>query len=201
MARYLLKFGGTSLADINQIQNIASKIKVISDQGHELAVVVSAMAGKTNELISMVSEVSSDYNLEEYDVIVSSGEQISAGLLSISLKKIGLSSRSWLGWQIPIITEGTHSFSRIKDIDVTSIENCLRNKEIAVIAGFQGISPTGRISTLGRGGSDTSAVALAAALKAERCDIYTDVDGVYTSDTSVVAKAKKLDKVTYEEML
>ncbi len=201
MARYLLKFGGTSLADINQIQNIASKIKVISDQGHELAVVVSAMAGKTNELISMVSEVSSDYNLEEYDVIVSSGEQISAGLLSISLKKIGLSSRSWLGWQIPIITEGTHSFSRIKDIDVTSIENCLRNKEIAVIAGFQGISPTGRISTLGRGGSDTSAVALAAALKAERCDIYTDVDGVYTSDPRVVAKAKKLDKVTYEEML
>ncbi|PPR77230.1 MAG: Aspartate kinase Ask_LysC [Alphaproteobacteria bacterium MarineAlpha2_Bin1] len=201
MSRYLLKFGGTSLADINQIQNIASKIKAISDQGHELAVVVSAMAGKTNELISMVSEASIDYSPEEYDVIVSSGEQVSAGLLAISLRKIGLNSRSWLGWQIPIITEGIHSFSRIKDIDVTSINESMEREEIAVIAGFQGISLTDRISTLGRGGSDTSAVALAAALKAERCDIYTDVDGVYTSDPRIVPKAKKLNKITYEEML
>ncbi len=201
MSRYLLKFGGTSLADINQIQNIASRIKVISDQGHELAVVVSAMSGKTNELISMVSEVSADYCPEEYDVIVSSGEQVSAGLLAISLKKIGLNSRSWLGWQIPIITEGVHSFSRIKDINVNAIDITLKKREIAVIAGFQGISSSGRITTLGRGGSDTSAVALAAALKADRCDIYTDVDGVYTSDPRLVPKAKKLNKVTYEEML
>ena len=201
MPRYLLKFGGTSLSDINQIQNIASKIKSISDQGHELIVVVSAMSGYTNELISMVSEVSSKYDPQEYDVIVSSGEQISAGLLSISLKEIGLAARSWLGWQVPILTEGIHSFSRIKDIDVTAIEDCLKDKQIPVICGFQGVSSKNRISTLGRGGSDTSAVALAAVVKADRCDIYTDVDGVYTSDPRVVAKAKKIDKVTYEEML
>ena len=201
MARYVLKFGGTSVSDVPQIKNIAKKIKLIADQGNELIVVVSAMAGRTNDLISMVSEVSQYPDPSEYDVIVSSGEQVTAGLLALSLNKLGLVARSWMGWQIPIFTDGVHSFSRINEISRKSIEKSIKSGEIAVIAGFQGVSRSERISTLGRGGSDTSAVALAAAFGADRCDIYTDVEGVYTSDPRVVDKAKKLDKITYEEML
>ena len=201
MPRYVLKFGGTSVADIDRIKKMAVLIKGIKAAGNEVVVVVSAMSGTTNELVSWASEVSRYFDPKEYDVIVSAGEQITAGLLSIALQELGVAARSWLGWQIPVSTDNSHGEARIIDIGEKNIEKSLKNGEVSVIAGFQGLASEDRISTLGRGGSDTSAVAIAAALKADRCDIYTDVDGVYTTDPRIVAKARKLGKITYEEML
>src|SRR5580692_8656016 len=201
MARIVQKFGGTSVADIARIKNVARRVKCEVDGGNEVAVVVSAMAGTTNELVDWTRDTSRLHDAREYDVVVASGEQVTAGLLSLALQDLGVDARSWLGWQIPIRTDGIHGKARIEAIETVEMERRLAEGQVAVVAGFQGIGPRGRITTLGRGGSDTSAVALAAALKAERCDIFTDVDGVYTTDPRIVAKAKKLDKITYEEML
>ncbi|MEE8189023.1 MAG: aspartate kinase [Kiloniellales bacterium] len=201
MARIVMKFGGTSVADMEHIRGVAQRIKAEADRGHEVAVVISAMAGVTNELADNADQAAGLYDLREYDVVVSSGEQVSAGLLAIALQELDVPARSWLGWQIPIRTDETHGNARIEEIDVSEIERRFGEGQVAVVAGFQGIDAQGRITTLGRSGSDTSAVALAAALGAERCDIYTDVDGVYTSDPRVVSRARKLDRVTYEEML
>ena len=201
MARIVQKFGGTSVADIDRISNAARRVKREVDAGNEVAVVVSAMAGATNQLIAWTRQASRMHDAHEYDVVVSSGEQVTAGLMALSLQALGVNARSWLGWQIPIRTDGVHSKARIDSIDTAEIEARLAEGQVAVVAGFQGIAPRGRITTLGRGGSDTSAVALAAALKADRCDIFTDVEGVYTTDPRIVAKARKLNKITYEEML
>jgi aspartate kinase len=201
MARLVMKFGGTSVADLDRIRNVATHVKREVDAGHHVAVVVSAMAGTTNQLVTWTKEAASLHDAREYDAVVSAGEQISVGLLAITLQEMGVSARSWLGWQIPILTDDAHGAARIADIDATKLGERIDQGQVAVIAGFQGISPDGRIATLGRGGSDTSAVAVAAALNAERCDIYTDVDGVYTTDPRIVSKAKKLDKISYEEML
>ena len=201
MALIVMKFGGTSVADIERIRMVAHRVKAEVEQGHRVAVVVSAMAGVTNQLVDYAGEAAALYDLREYDVVVSSGEQVTAGLLAIVLQDLGLAARSWLGWQIPIATDDAHGNARIEDIAVADIQRRFGEGQVAVVAGFQGVDPHGRVTTLGRGGSDTSAVALAAALGAERCDIYTDVDGVYTSDPRIVAKARKLDKITYEEML
>src|SRR5689334_29421 len=201
MTRIVQKFGGTSVADIARIKNVARRVKCEVDGGNEVAVVVSAMAGATNQLVEWARDTSRLHDAREYDVVVASGEQVTAGLLSLALQDLGIDARSWLGWQIPIRTDGVHGKARIEGIDVTEIRRRLAQGQVAVVAGFQGVGPRGRITTLGRGGSDTSAVALAAALKAERCDIFTDVDGVYTTDPRIVAKARKLDKITYEEML
>jgi aspartate kinase len=201
MARIVMKFGGTSVADIERIRNVAQRVKAEADRGHHLVVVVSAMAGVTNKLVDYAAEAASLYELREYDVVVSSGEQVTAGLLAIVLQDLGVPARSWMGWQIPIETTDAHGNARIERIDTGEIERRFGESQVAVVAGFQGISPQGRITTLGRGGSDTSAVALAAALRAERCDIFTDVDGVYTCDPRIVPKARKLAKITYEEML
>jgi aspartate kinase len=201
MARIVQKFGGTSVRDIERIKNAALRVKRESDAGHEVAVVVSAMAGVTNQLVDWVGATSRLHDAREYDVVVASGEQVTAGLLALALQDIGVNARSWLGWQIPLRTDGVHGKARIVDIPTTELERRFRDRQVAVIAGFQGFGPDNRITTLGRGGSDTSAVALAAALRADRCDIFTDVDGVYTSDPRIVAKARKLDKITYEEML
>jgi aspartate kinase len=201
MTRIVQKFGGTSVADVEQVKNVARRVKCEVDNGNEVAVVVSAMAGTTNRLIAWTRETSRLHDAREYDVVVSSGEQVTAGLLALALQDLGIDARSWLGWQIPIRTDGVHSKARIDAIDVTEIRRRLAQRQVAVVAGFQGIGPRGRITTLGRGGSDTSAVALAAALEADRCDIFTDVDGVYTSDPRIVAKARKLSRITYEEML
>src|SRR5215467_8613580 len=201
MARIVQKFGGTSVADVGRIKNVAQRVKSEVDRGNEVAVVVSAMAGATNQLIAWTRETSRLHDAREYDVVVASGEQVTAGLLSLALQDLGIDARSWLGWQIPIRTDGVHGKARIEAIDVTEIRRRLAQGQVAVVAGFQGVGPRGRITTLGRGGSDTSAVALAAALDADRCDIFTDVDGVYTSDPRIVAKARKLDRITYEEML
>jgi aspartate kinase len=201
MARIVMKFGGTSVADIERIRNVAHRVKAEADRGHHLVVVVSAMAGVTNRLVDYAAEAASLYELREYDVVVSSGEQVTAGLLAIVLQDLGVPARSWMGWQIPIETTDAHGNARIERIDTGEIERRFGESQVAVVAGFQGISPQGRITTLGRGGSDTSAVALAAALRAERCDIFTDVDGVYTCDPRIVPKARKLAKITYEEML
>src|SRR6202035_699584 len=201
MARIVQKFGGTSVADVERVKDVARRVKCEVDSGNEVAVVVSAMAGKTNQLIDWTRDTSRLHDAREYDVVVSSGEQVTAGLLALALQDIGIDARSWLGWQIPIRTDGVHSKARIEGIDVTEIRRRLAQGQVAVVAGFQGIGPRGRITTLGRGGSDTSAVALAAALEADRCDIFTDVDGVYTSDPRIVAKARKLSRITYEEML
>jgi len=201
MARIVQKFGGTSVADVERVKNVARRVKCEIDTGNEVAVVVSAMAGKTNQLIDWTRDTSRLHDAREYDVVVSSGEQVTAGLLALALQDLGIDARSWLGWQIPIRTDGVHSKARIEGIDVTEIRRRLAQGQVAVVAGFQGIGPRGRITTLGRGGSDTSAVALAAALEADRCDIFTDVDGVYTSDPRIVAKARKLSRITYEEML
>ncbi|CAN5157782.1 aspartate kinase [soil metagenome] len=198
-----MKFGGTSVATIERIRNVAQHVKREVDAGHDVAVVVSAMSGKTNELVGWATEASALHDAREYDAIVASGELITAGLLAIVLQSLGIQARSWQGWQIPILTDDAHASARITGIDGAElIKRFKERKEVAVIAGFQGIhQPTGRITTLGRGGSDTSAVAIAAAIHAERCDIYTDVDGVYTTDPRVVPKARRLEKVAFEEML
>ncbi len=198
-----MKFGGTSVADIERIRNVARHVKREVDAGHEVAVVVSAMSGKTNELVAWCGEASPLHDAREYDAVVASGEQVTAGLLAIVLQSTGVTARSWQGWQIPIITSHAHGAARILDINGTElVKRFKERKEVAVIAGFQGIhKETGRVTTLGRGGSDTSAVAVAAAVQADRCDIYTDVDGVYTTDPRVVPKARRLDKVAFEEML
>jgi aspartate kinase len=201
MARVVQKFGGTSVADVERIHNAALKVKAEVDAGNEVAVVVSAMAGVTNQLVEYVSSMSSMHDAREYDVVVSAGEQITTGLMALALQEIGVTARSWLGWQLPIRTDDAHSRARIMEIETDAVEERLRDSQVAVMPGFQGLSDNDRVTTLGRGGSDTSAVALAAALNADRCDIYTDVDGVYTCDPRIVVKAQKLDKITYEEML
>ena len=201
MARIVMKFGGTSVADIERIRSVAERVKAEVAAGNDVAVAVSAMSGVTNQLADYADGAAGIYDLREYDVVVSSGEQVSAGILAIVLQDIGVPARSWLGWQIPIRTDGAHGSARIEDIDVSDILRRFDEGQVAVVAGFQGVDDQGRITTLGRGGTDTSAVALAAALGAERCDIYTDVDGVYTTDPRIVARARKLDRVTYEEML
>lgn len=201
MARLVLKFGGTSVANIERIRNVACHVKREVDAGHEVAVVVSAMSGTTNQLVAWVKDASELYDPKEYDAVVASGEQVTSGLLAIVLHSMGVKARSWQGWQIPLKTDGTHASASILGIEGDALATSLANGEVAVIAGFQGISPHGRITTLGRGGSDTSAVAIAAGIKADRCDIYTDVDGVYTTDPRIVAKAQRLDRISYEEML
>jgi len=201
MPRLVMKFGGTSVADLERIRTVALKVKREVDRGYQVAVVVSAMAGETNKLVSLARELSPLHDAREYDAVVSAGEQVTAGLLAIALQHIGVPARSWLGWQIPIATSGMHGAAAITGVDTKQLDERLNQGHVAVIAGFQGLGPDNRITTLGRGGSDTSAVAIAAALKAERCDIYTDVDGVYTTDPRVTAKARKLEKISYEEML
>jgi aspartate kinase len=201
MARIVMKFGGTSVADVARVRNAAERVRAEAAAGHQVAVAVSAMAGVTNQLVDYVDEAAKISDLREYDVVVSAGEQVTAGLMAIALQETGIAARSWLGWQVPVHTNDAHGNARIESIGVEEIIKRMEDGQVAIVAGFQGISPEGRITTLGRGGTDTSAVALAAALGAERCDIYTDVDGVYTSDPRIVAKARKLDRVTYEEML
>jgi len=201
MARLVMKFGGTSVANLDRIRAVASRVKREVDAGHEVAVVVSAMAGATNQLVDWVRGISVLHDAREYDVVVASGEQVTAGLTALALQEIGLPARSWLGWQLPLKTDEVHGKARIAEIDTGEMIRRFADGQVAVVAGFQGIAPDGRVTTLGRGGSDTSAVALAAALKADRCDIFTDVDGVYTTDPRIVTKARKLDKITYEEML
>jgi aspartate kinase len=196
-----MKFGGTSVADLDRIRNVARHVKREVDNGHEVAVVVSAMSGKTNELVGWTREASPMHDAREYDIVVSSGEQVTSGLLAITLQSMGVNARSWQGWQIPIRTSGTHGAARIEDIDGSDLVRRFGEGQVAVVAGFQGIGPDNRVATLGRGGSDTSAVAIAAAVKADRCDIYTDVDGVYTTDPRIEPKAKRLEKVAFEEML
>lgn len=198
-----MKFGGTSVANLDRIRNVARHVKREVDAGHDVAVVVSAMAGKTNDLVAWCRDASPMHDAREYDAVVASGEQITSGLLAIALQALGIQARSWQGWQIPIRTSDAHASARILGIDGSELVNRFtERKEVAVIAGFQGINPqTGRITTLGRGGSDTSAVAIAAAIHADRCDIYTDVDGVYTTDPRVVPKARRLDRIAFEEML
>jgi aspartate kinase len=198
-----MKFGGTSVATVERIRNVARHVKREIEAGYDVAVIVSAMAGKTNELVGWVKDASSLFDSKEYDTVVASGEQVTSGLLALALHEIGLPARSWQGWQIPIMTSDAHSSARIAAIDGTGLLQAFsERREVAVVSGFQGIhQPTRRITTLGRGGSDTSAVAVAAAIKAERCDIYTDVDGVYTTDPRIVPKARRLDRVSYEEML
>jgi len=201
MARIVMKFGGTSVADLDRIRNAALRVKREVDAGHEVAVVVSAMAGVTNQLVDWVTKTATLHDAREYDVVVASGEQVTAGLTALALQALDVPARSWLGWQIPLRTDGVHGKARIQEIETAEIVRRFGERQVAVIAGFQGIGPDTRITTLGRGGSDTSAVALAAALKADRCDIFTDVDGVYTTDPRIVTKARKLDRITYEEML
>ncbi|MBN8966900.1 MAG: aspartate kinase, partial [Rhizobiales bacterium] len=203
MGRLVMKFGGTSVANVERIQNVARHVKREVDAGQDVAVVVSAMSGKTNELVGWARETSALHDAREYDAVVASGEQVTSGLLAIALQALGIQARSWQGWQIPIHTSDAHASARILGIDGSEIISRFKTrKEVAVIAGFQGIhKESGRITTLGRGGSDTSAVAIAAALHADRCDIYTDVDGVYTTDPRVVPKARRLAKVAFEEML
>lgn len=201
MARIVQKYGGTSVADIDRIKAVAQRVKRAVDAGDEVAVVVSAMSGTTNQLVEWTRAVSPMHDAREYDVVVSAGEQITVGLMAMALQDIGVDARSWLGWQIPMVTDDVHSRARIQDVKADEIVRRLGLGQVAVMAGFQGIASDNRITTLGRGGSDTSAVALAAAIKADRCDIYTDVDGIYTSDPRIVTRARKLDKITYEEML
>ena len=201
MARIVQKFGGTSVADLDRIRAVAQRVKAEVDAGNEVAVVVSAMSGTTNQLVEWSREIGPVHDAREYDVVVSTGEQVTVGLLAIALQNIGIDARSWLGWQIALHTNDVHGSARIESIDTDKLDERLSLGQVAVVAGFQGIGPDGRISTLGRGGSDTSAVALAAALNADRCDIYTDVDGVYTTDPRMMPKARKLERITFEEML
>lgn len=189
------------MADTARIRNVALKVKAEYDAGNKVAVVVSAMAGVTNRLVEYCKEICEDYAPEEYDVVVSTGEQVTIGLLAMALQAAGVPARSWTGWQIPLVTDGAFSKARIQRVEVEALKAAIDKGIVPVVAGFQGVTENGRVTTLGRGGSDTSAVALAAALKADRCDIYTDVDGVYTTDPRIVKAARKLDKVTYEEML
>ena len=203
MARLVLKFGGTSVATIDRIRNAARHVKREVDAGHDVAVVVSAMSGKTNELVAWCAEAGALHDAREYDAVVASGELVTAGLMAIVLQGMGMQARSWQGWQLPILTSDAHGSARIQSIDGSSILRRFdESREVAVIAGFQGKHDgSGRVTTLGRGGSDTSAVAIAAAIGADRCDIYTDVDGVYTSDPRIVSKARRLDRIAFEEML
>ncbi len=197
----VLKFGGTSVADVPQIKKISYKIKSEVDQGNKVIVVVSAMSGVTNNLVELVKSTSELASYSEYDVVLSTGEQVTSALLTIALDDLSIKGRSWLGWQVPIMTDNTHSKAVINEIKTSNILNSFKKNDVAIISGFQGLSSENRITTLGRGGSDTTAVAIAAAVSAERCDIYTDVDGVYTTDPRIVKSAKKLDYITYEEML
>jgi aspartate kinase len=202
MARLVLKFGGTSVGDMNRIRRVAAHVKREIDAGHQVAVVVSAMSGETNRLVGLVHDASPIYDAREYDSVVASGEQVTAGLLAIVLQSMDVDARSWLGWQIPLSTNATHGAARIDDVAGQELIDRLATGQVAVIAGFQGINPdNNRIATLGRGGSDTSAVAIAAAIHANRCDIYTDVDGVYTTDPRMVPNASRMARVSYEEML
>ncbi len=201
MPRLVMKFGGTSVADLARIRNAAERVKREVEAGYDVAVIVSAMAGKTNELVGWVRETSMLYDAREYDAVVSSGENVTAGLMALTLQEMGVPARSWQGWQVPLRTNSSHGAARIESIGTENLTRKFAEGLHAVIAGFQGISPEGRITTLGRGGSDTTAVAFAAALEAERCDIYTDVDGVYTTDPRITKKARKLAKISYEEML
>ncbi len=201
MARIVMKFGGTSMAGIERIRHVANLVKREAEAGNEVAVVVSAMAGETDRLVQFCREASSLYDRREYDVVVASGEQVTSGLLAITLQGMGLNARSYMGWQLPVRTTAAHSAALIEGIDVDVLDRVFDGGGIAVIPGFQGVAADGSVATLGRGGSDTSAVALAAAMKADRCDIYTDVDGVYTTDPRIVPRARKLSVITYEEML
>ncbi|MCJ9430453.1 aspartate kinase [Kordiimonas marina] len=201
MARIVKKFGGTSVGDMDRIRNVARRVAQAANEGDEIVVVVSAMAGVTNQLVGYCRDAAPLHDAREYDAVVASGEQVTAGLLAICLQEIGVPARSFLGWQLPMRTNDVHGAARIEEIGTDALDACLAGGRVAVVAGFQGIADDNRITTLGRGGSDTTAVALAAALKAERCDIYTDVDGVYTTDPRIVPRARKLDKITYEEML
>ncbi|MEQ8309015.1 MAG: aspartate kinase [Hoeflea sp.] len=208
MPRIVMKFGGTSVADLDRIHNVARHVKREVDAGHQVAVVVSAMAGKTNELVNWVQSMpkvagasASFFDAREYDAIVASGEQVTSGLLAIALQSMGVDARSWHGWQIPVKTDNAHGAARILDIDGSELIKRFETGQVAVVAGFQGVGPDNRLATLGRGGSDTSAVAIAAAVKADRCDIYTDVDGVYTTDPRIEPKARRMKKIAFEEML
>ncbi|GAB3457757.1 aspartate kinase [Insolitispirillum peregrinum] len=201
MARIVMKFGGTSVGDIDRIKNVARRVKAEVEAGNEVAVVVSAMSGETNKLVDFCRQIAPLHDAREYDAVVSTGEQVTIGLLALALQEAGVNARSWMGWQLPIRTDGAHSKARITTIETDTIIERMSQGQVAVVAGFQGLGPDNRVTTLGRGGSDTSAVALAAALKADICDIYTDVDGVYTTDPRIVSRARKLDKITYEEML
>ena len=201
MALIVQKFGGTSVGDLDRIRNVAMRVKSEVDAGNHVAVVVSAMAGTTNQLVSWARDIGPLHDAREYDTIVATGEQVTVGLLAIALQNLDIDARSWLGWQIPVRTDDVHGAARIDSIDTSLMRERLAGGQVAVVAGFQGIAPDGRVATLGRGGSDTSAVALAAALQADRCDIYTDVDGVYTTDPRIAPKAQKLDRITFEEML
>ncbi|MEP0324546.1 aspartate kinase [Bauldia litoralis] len=201
MARLVMKFGGTSVADIDRIRNVARHVKREVAASHQVAVVVSAMAGTTNQLVEWTRAASRLHDAREYDAVVAAGEQITAGLLAITLQDMGVNARSWLGWQIPIRTDSAHGAARIANIDGSTMIGRMEQGQVAVVAGFQGVAPDNRVSTFGRGGSDTTAVALAAAVGADRCDIYTDVDGVYTTDPRIVAKARRMSRISYEEML
>ncbi|MHA1553431.1 MAG: aspartate kinase [Alphaproteobacteria bacterium] len=201
MARLVMKFGGTSVADIDRIRKVAQHVRREVAEGHQVAVVVSAMAGTTNQLVGWTREISPLHDAREYDTVVAAGEQVTAGLLAIALQDIGVDARSWLGWQIPVRTNAAHGAARITDIETKQLAERLERGQVAVVAGFQGIGADNRVATLGRGGSDTSAVALAAAIGAERCDIYTDIDGVYTTDPRMVPEAQRLPRLSHEEML
>jgi aspartate kinase len=201
MARIVMKFGGTSVADLDRIRNVADRVRRQVAMGDQVAVVVSAMAGATNQLVGWCQALSPLHDAREYDAVVATGEQVTTGLLAIALQAVGVEARSWAGWQIPLLTDDAHGAARIQSIDASDLIARMERGQVAVVAGFQGLAPDNRIATLGRGGSDTSAVALAAALKADRCDIYTDVDGVYTTDPRIVPRATKLDRIAYEEML
>ncbi|WP_342070117.1 aspartate kinase [Yoonia algicola] len=202
MPTLVMKFGGTSVANLDRIARAAKRVAVEVANGYDVIVIVSAMSGKTNELVGWVDETSPLYDAREYDAIVSSGENVTAGLMALRLQEMDIPARSWQGWQVPVKTTSAHSNARIEDIPADNINaKFAEGMKVAVVAGFQGVSPEGRITTLGRGGSDTTAVAFAAAFEAERCDIYTDVDGVYTTDPRITSKARKLDKIAFEEML
>jgi aspartate kinase len=202
MSRIVMKFGGTSVADLDRIRNVAARVKREVEAGHEVAVVVSAMSGTTNQLVKWCQELSPLHDAREYDVVVATGEQVTIGLVAIALQAIGVEARSWQGWQVPILTDSAHGSARVDRIEGEALIRRMEQGQVPVVAGFQGLEPgRNRVTTLGRGGSDLSAVALAAALKADRCDIYTDVDGIYTTDPRIVPRARKLDRISYEEML
>ncbi len=201
MARIVMKFGGTSVADLDRIRNVAGRVQRATAAGDEVAVVVSAMAGVTNQLVAWCQQLAPVHDAREYDTVLATGEQVTAGLLAIASQEAGVEARSWAGWQIPIRTDDGHGKARIDAIAGEELIRRMQRGQVPIVTGFQGVSPAGRVTTLGRGGSDTSAVALAAALHADRCDIYTDVDGIYTTDPRIVPRARKLERIAYEEML
>lgn len=201
MSLIVQKFGGTSVGDLERIAKAATRVERAVQDGHSVVVVVSAMSGETDKLVGYVRDIQPDLDQREYDAVVASGEQVTAGLMALTLQKMGIAARSWQGWQIPIMTDESHGRARVREVQPEQLQACIADGIVPVVTGFQGLSESGRITTLGRGGSDLSAVVLAAALGAERCDIFTDVDGVFTCDPRIVAKAHKLDKITYEEML